>query len=90
MLKLIVQIEEKMKQLEELTQNKDIQEQKLLPRRKEILSIIRNHEFISSEALRRRFLKISPRMIRYDLKNLEKEGFILKIGSTRGVVYKIK
>lgn len=62
----------------------------LLPRRKEILDLIKDHEIMSLDSLRRRFLKVSPRMIRYDLKKLEKEGFIVKIGSTRGAVYKVK
>jgi len=62
----------------------------LLPRRKEILDLIRDHKIMSLDQLRRRFLKISPRMIRYDLKKLEEEGYISKIGSTRGVVYRVK
>ena len=62
----------------------------LLPKRKEILDLIKDHEIMSLDSLRRRFLKVSPRMIRYDLKKLEKEGFIVKIGSTRGAVYKVK
>jgi repressor of nif and glnA expression len=29
-------------------------------------------------------------MIRYDLKKLEEHGFIIKLGTTRGALYKIK
>jgi len=71
-------------------EKEDDKELLLLPRRKEILDLIRDHKFMSLDALRRRFSKVSPRMIRYDLKKLEEEGFIIKIGSTRGAVYKVK
>lgn len=71
-------------------EKEDDKELLLLPRRKEILDLIKEHKFMSLDALRRRFLKVSPRMIRYDLKKLEEEGFIVKIGSTRGVVYRVK
>lgn len=62
----------------------------LLPRRKEILEVIRDHEIMSLDSIRRRFLLVSPRMIRYDLKKLEEQGFIIKLGTTRGALYKIK
>jgi len=71
-------------------EKEDDKELFLLPRRKEILDLIRDHKFMSLDVLRRRFSKVSPRMIRYDLKKLEEEGFIIKIGSTRGAVYKVK
>lgn len=65
-------------------------EELLLPRRKEILDLIREHKLMSLNSIKRRFLKISPRMIRYDLKKLEEEGYIFKVGSTRGALYKPK
>lgn len=65
-------------------------EDTLLPRRREILSIIRDHMEISLDKLQRRFLKVPARTLRYDLKSLEKEGYIIKIGSTRGALYKIR
>jgi Fic family protein len=77
------------KTLEKLS-NKQIEEETLLPRRQEILNLIKDHKLMSLDSLRRRFLMVSPRMIRYDLKQLEKNGFIIKIGSTRGAMYKIK
>lgn len=67
-----------------------ISKEALLPRRQEILSLIRDHKLMTLDSLRRRFLMVTPRMIRYDLKQLEKSGFIIKIGSTRGAMYKIK
>lgn len=62
----------------------------LLPRRKEILDIIRDHQLISLNSIKRRFLKVSARMIRYDLKKLEEGGLIIKLGTTRGAMYKAK
>lgn len=59
----------------------------LLPRRKEILEIIRDHKAISLDQIQRRFLKIPGRTLRYDLQQLEKQGLIRKIGTTRGAMY---
>lgn len=76
--------------LDEIGTKKQIPEDLLLPRRKEILDVIRDHGIMSLDSIRRRFLKVTPRMIRYDLKKLEEHGFIIKIGTTRGAMYKIK
>jgi len=62
----------------------------LLPRRKEILIIIKEQTIISFDQLHRRFLKIPDRTLRYDLQQLEKSGFIRKIGTTRGAMYQMK
>jgi Fic family protein len=62
----------------------------LLPRRREILEIIKDHQMISFEQIQRRFLKVPARTLRYDIKQLEKEGFVDKIGATRGVLYRRK
>lgn len=63
----------------------------LLPlRRREILAIIRDHQEVSLDFLSRRFLKIDPRLLRYDLKSLADEGYIVKVGKTRGARYAIK
>lgn len=77
------------KTLEKLTY-KSVDVETLLPRRQEILDLIKDHKLMTLDSIRRRFLMVSPRMIRYDLKQLEKNGFIIKIGSTRGAMYKIK
>lgn len=69
---------------------KNIDEETLLPRRQEILYLIKDHKLLTLDAIRRRFLMVTPRMIRYDLKQLEKAGFIVKIGSTRGAMYKAR
>lgn len=76
--------------IDELSIKKTSLDDLLLPRRKEILDVVRDHEIMSLDSLRRRFLKVSPRMIRYDLKKLEEQGYIIKLGTTRGAMYKIK
>jgi Fic family protein len=77
------------KTIEKLS-HKSVDEETLLPRRQEILNLIKDHKLMTLDAIRRRFLMVSPRMIRYDLKHLEKNGFIVKIGSTRGAMYRLK
>lgn len=65
------------------------QEDLLPPRRKEILQIINDHKLISLNFLERRFLELKPRLLRYELKKLMDEGYISKIGKTRGALYTI-
>lgn len=65
-------------------------EDNLLPRRLEILNIIRDHQMVSFDFIRRRFLKINPRTLRNDLKKLTEAELILKRGKTRGVFYSPK
>lgn len=62
----------------------------LLPRRGEILRLINDQKLINFDSIRRRFKNINERTLRYDLMRLAKEGFIQKMGSTRGVYYKPK
>ena len=78
------------KALEELSIKEYKKEDLLLPKRKEILDIIRDHEVVSLDFISRRFYKVSSRMIRYDLKKLEEEGYIIKLGTTRGARYRLK
>lgn len=59
----------------------------LLPRRQEIANIILEHRLVSLDFLHRRFLKVSRRQMAYDLEALIKDGFIAKIGKTRGALY---
>lgn len=59
----------------------------LLPRRKEILYIIRDHPMSPLETLIRRFPTIPRRTLSYDVQWLVKHKYLRKIGSTRGVVY---
>ena len=62
----------------------------LLPRRAEIYYIIRDHELVNFDMIRRRFMGINERSLRYDLKKLADAGLILKLGATKGVYYKVK
>lgn len=66
-----------------------ILEDNLLPRRFEILQVIRDHKIISFDQIRRRFLGVNQRTLRYDLKSLADNGFIRKRGVTKGVYYEI-
>lgn len=59
----------------------------LLPRRAEVLNIIKEHGMVNFDTLRRRFLKVNERTLRYDLKKLSDAGLIKKRGSTKGVYY---
>lgn len=83
---------EKLEEIKNELINKDsyTKEDTLLPRRREILEIIRDHGEISLDTIQRRFLKVPPRTLRYDLNSLDREGFIIKVGSTRGALYKAK
>ncbi len=61
----------------------------LLPRRAEILDIIRDHHMVSFNFLARRFRAIAPSTLHYDLKQLVQGGYIKKLGSTRGAEYTV-
>ena len=62
----------------------------LPPRQEEMFKIIRDHKTISLDFLKRRFLKVPERTLRYDLKKMCDKGVIAKIGSTRGAYYSVK
>lgn len=60
------------------------------PRQSEIYTIIKEHTIVSFDFIKRRFLKIPERTLRYDLKKLQDQNYIVKIGTTRGSYYRIK
>lgn len=62
-------------------------EDTLLPRRAEILVIIKDHKLINFDTIKRRFLKVNGRTLRYDIKKLVDAGLVCKRGTTRGVYY---
>lgn len=62
----------------------------LLPRRSEILNIIKDHKIVNFDQIRRRFFAVNERTLRYDLKKLIDGGFIIKRGTTKGVYYQTK
>lgn len=81
------QLETLKKQLEEEAAKK---QEFLSPRQEEIVNIVKDHQTISFDTIRRRFLKIPGRTLRYDLKKLVDKGLIEKSGETRGRYYRIK
>jgi Fic family protein len=72
-----------------LQQDKAEPEDYLLPRRADILNVIKDQQLVSFDQIRRRFLAINERTLRYDLKKLQDAGFIKKRGATKGVYYEI-
>ena len=62
-------------------------EDKLLPRRAEIVKIVRDQKIVNLDMIKRRFSAVNPRTLRHDVKRLVDEGYLKKLGSTRGVYY---
>lgn len=62
----------------------------LLPRRREILEIIKDHQMVSFSFLQRRFMGVPASSLHYDLAQLLRQEFIKKLGTTRGAVYMVK
>ena len=57
-------------------------------RRQEILAIIADHPDCSFDFLTRRFAAVNPKTLHYDLKKLLDLNLIIKVGITRGVLYR--
>lgn len=62
----------------------------LLPRRREIYEIIKDHPNCTFDFIHRRFITVNPKTIHYDLSRLQKENLITKAGISRGVTYIVK
>lgn len=62
----------------------------LPPRQEEIYNIIKDHKVCSFDMIRRRFLLVPERTLRYDLKKLFDKGLIEKTGETKGRYYRVK
>ncbi len=73
----------------QLVQEKDKLEAEdyLLPRRAEIFRIAKDHKLINFDTIRRRFANVNERTLRFDLKKLQDQGLIRKLGTTNGVYY---
>lgn len=56
-------------------------------RQEEIHHIVSDHPYITMDGLRRRFMGVPVRTLRYDVAQLVKKGVIKKIGSTKGSCY---
>lgn len=77
--------------LEELKNKKvELPEDSLLPRRREIFEIIKNHPYCSFNFISRRFAAVNVKTLHYDLLQLQKKNFVQKVGKTRGSVYKAR
>lgn len=59
----------------------------LLPRRAEIFNVIKDHTIVNFDQIRRRFMRVNERTLRYDLKKLVDQGLVKKLGTTKGVYY---
>lgn len=59
----------------------------LLPRRTELLEVLKDHPESSFDFLHRRFLDLHERTLHRDLRYLIKRGLIKRFGKTRGAVY---
>lgn len=68
----------------------ELPEDSLLPRRREILEIVRDHPNCTFDFLQRRFTAVNSKTLHYDLAQMMKKGFIKKLGATKGVVYGIR
>lgn len=73
--------------MEALKQPRDMKAAGLLPRRAEILALVRDHTTVSFDFLRRRFRAVPERTLHYDLAQMIKRGHLKKMGSTRGALY---
>jgi len=62
----------------------------MLPRRREIWEILRDHPQVSFDFIRRRFAGVNPKTLHYDLGQLQKLGWVKRIGVSRGSVYSIQ
>jgi len=61
----------------------------LPPRQEEILNIIKDQIIVSFDMIRRRFIQVPERTLRYDLKKLLDKKLIEKSGETRGRYYRV-
>lgn len=86
MLAAIADTSRKAKELVVAKQETSIEDY-LLPRRAEILHIIKDHRLVAFNQIRRRFMAVNERTLRYDLKRLQDQGLIRKRGITKGVCY---
>ncbi len=62
----------------------------LPPRQEEIFNIIKDQIIVSFDMIRRRFIQVPERTLRYDLKKLLDRKLVEKSGETRGRYYRVK
>lgn len=73
-----------------LSQPQTEEQSTLSLRRREILNILKDHPYASFDFIKRRFLSVNPKTLHYDLKKLQEQKLVIKIGSTRGAVYQVR
>lgn len=83
----LTQMKKTVSELEELSR-KSPTLLELTARQEEIYFIIKEQRSVSLNFIMRRFLKISERTLRNDLKKLIVKKLIVKVGNTRGVEYR--
>jgi len=71
-----------------LSDREEKREDLLLPRRREILSVISDHPLCTFDMIRRRFLAVNEKTLHYDISQLINKQFVQKVGTTRGALYK--
>lgn len=86
MLQALANTSDKTKQLILMKEKFQIQDY-LLPRRAEIYNVIKDHRIVNFDMIKRRFMAINERTLRYDLKKLTDAKLIKKLGTTKGVYY---
>lgn len=84
---MLTQIKATMRKISNVGQDRP--ENRLLPRRREIIEILKDHPLCSFDFLSRRFPAINPKTLHYDLLQLQNKGFIIKAGKTRGSLYQL-
>ena len=66
-----------------------LSEENFLPRRREILNIIRDHQTVSFNFLKRRFINVPNSTLHYELQQLIKSGLVRKLGRALCALYTI-
>jgi len=59
-------------------------------RQVKIIKLLKKQKIASLDFIKRRFLKVPSRTLRYDLKKLCNKDLVMKIGQTKGVYYKMR
>jgi len=83
-------VEQGKKILTRLTSQENDETANLPLRRREILNVVRDHPYASFDFISRRFFNVNPKTLHYDLKKLQDQNLITKVGATRGAVYQVK
>lgn len=74
--------------IKSLSSGVEKREDLLLPRRQEILHLLSDHPLSTFDYIRRRFMSVNPKTLQYDISQLTKKGFVEKVGTTKGALYK--